>query len=98
MPGWRFTTRDLDQARFLLAIEKWRARRVLTFLALQGRLQPLLHNALTQPRHGSRGTRERLRGLLIAPIRTPRIDLQQHIGVLDLVRWTPTVGQLGTEN
>jgi len=33
----------------------------------------------------ARGTGEHLRGLSIAPIRATRIDLQQYIGVLDLI-------------
>gem|GEM_PF-2664027 len=56
------------------------------FLTLQGRFGPLLHETSAQYEHGSRDTGECLCSLCIAPIRSIRIDLQQHIGMLDLVR------------
>ena len=86
MSEWWLAIGEPDQARFLLTIENRCVRGgPSTLLAFQGHLEPLLHTALAQREHGSRGAGESLRGLCVAPVRSVRIDLQQHIGVLDLV-------------
>gem|GEM_PF-2781449 len=51
---------------------------------LQPTKQPPCFKALKQVKHGSRGTRECLRGLRITPLQDPRIDLPQHMACLIL--------------
>src|SRR3990172_11977297 len=60
-------------------------RRLILFLALQGGLQALLDKPLTDIARRVDMRIEGLRNLLIWPIRTIRIGLQQDLGVLDLV-------------
>jgi len=54
-------------------------------LALQRSLQALLDKALADVEHRSRRAGKRLRCPGIAPVRAIGIDLQEHVGMLDLV-------------
>gem|GEM_PF-2058662 len=71
--------------RFLPDIRNRFPRGASLFLALQCGFKPLFDKALVQTGHSSRRTRKGFCGLHIIPIRSVGIDLEQHIGVLDLV-------------
>lgn len=86
MARTRRTASDLQQSRFLLSVEQRLGRWPSALFALQGGLQSLFHKALANVEYGSRRTAEHQRGLLVAEVRPRGIDLEQHVGVLDLVR------------
>lgn len=72
--------------RFALTVEKPFTRRLRTRFAFQRLIQAEFDKALANREDRAWTTVERLAGLDITPVPPLRIDLQQHVGMLDLAR------------
>lgn len=72
--------------RFALTVEKPLTRGMLSRLPFQGGIQAELDKALANREDRAWTTVERLAGLNITPVQPLRINLQPHVGMLDLAR------------
>src|SRR5262249_39779171 len=81
MPGRRRPAPECDQACLTHAIQEWRAGGALLWLPVEGGLQPVFDQTLSDAQHSINTDGEALSDLGIRPSRAIRIGFQQDISM-----------------